>query len=191
MAVLTLLHAGQSASELGKWQECVRFLDQIPAKSPDPYYLAEALVERGRAKQSLNRIDEALQDYEQAATMSRGEAGARARFFIGEIQYQRKEFDQAISTFQRVMYTYGGENAAGEVKHWQAMAGFEAGRCAEVQIDLARDSQARGQYLADARKFYSFVVDGHPKHEFAPQARRRLDALAKLSLSSGKRQGTR
>ncbi|MFV2066058.1 MAG: tetratricopeptide repeat protein, partial [Pirellulales bacterium] len=169
MQVLTLLHGGQCAAELQQWEESLRYFDQIPDKFPKTPYLADALGKRGWAKQKMNRLDEAIQDYEQAVTSSRGEAGAYAQYMIGEIQFERKQHKEAIRSFLRVMYGYGGENAVKEVKHWQAMAGYEAGRCAEVQ-----------KQLANAKKYYAFVVGRFGEHELAPKAKGRLDALDKL-----------
>ena len=101
--------------------------------------------------------------------LSRGEAGAYAQYLIGEIQFERKQHGEAIRSFLRVMYGYGGESAPKEVQHWQAMAGFEAGRCAEVQ-----------KQIADAKKYYAFVTERFAQHELAPKAKERLDALNKL-----------
>jgi TolA-binding protein len=169
MQVLTLLHGGQCAAELEQWEDSLRFLDQIPVKFPDTPQLADALGKRGWAKQQLNRLDEALEDYTQAVTASRGEAGAYAQYMIGEIQFDRRQHEEAIRSFLRVMYGYGGENAVPGVKHWQAMAGYEAGRCAEVQ-----------KQVSNAKKYYAFVVQNFGEHEIAPKARERLEALNKL-----------
>jgi TolA-binding protein len=88
---------------------------------------------------------------------------------MGEVQFERKQHEEASRSFLRVMYGYGGENAAKEVKHWQAMAGYEAGRCAEVQ-----------KQTANAKKYYAYVVQRFGQHELAAKAKERLDALNKL-----------
>lgn len=180
MQVLALLHGGQSAAELKRWPDSVRLLDQIVSRFPDTPYLAEALGKRGWAKQQLRRLDEALADYEEASARSRGEAGAHARFLIGELQFERKEHIEAIKNFQRVMYGYGAENAPPEVQHWQAMAGYEAGRCAEVQIAQAQDKLDRSKRVSEAKGFYTYVVQRHPTHDLAVEAQQRLAALQKL-----------
>src|SRR5690606_24487988 len=144
-------------------------------------YVAEALYERGWAKQNLKKLDEAIADYEQAATKSRGEVGARARFMIGEIQFEQRQHDEAIKSFIRVMYGYGGENAPEEVKKWQGTAGYEAGRCAEVQIQSAPDAQRRAKFLQDAKTYYLYVTEKHGQHKMAAQAKERLAALAKVN----------
>jgi TolA-binding protein len=180
MQVLALLHAGQSAAELKQWKESIRLLDDIITKHADSPYLGEAHGKRGWAKQNLKQIEDAVADYEEAATRSRGEAGAHARFLLGEVKFERKEFSDAIKSFQRVMYGYGAEQAPPEVKHWQAMAGYEAGRCAEVQIEGASDPASRTKLIADAKTCFQYVVQRHPDHELVLEAKQRLAALEKL-----------
>ncbi|MBC8353348.1 MAG: tetratricopeptide repeat protein [Planctomycetes bacterium] len=179
--VLTLLHGGQCAAQDGKWQPSLQMLDQIVSKFPDTPLLAEAVYERGFAKQNLKQLDAALKDYERAAELSRGEVGARGQFMIGEILFEQKKFDTAIRSFKRVMYGYGGEKAVDEVKPWQALAGYEAGRCAEVQIKDASDADARSKLIADAKSSFSYVIQRHPKHDKVQQAKEQLNNLAKLS----------
>ena len=77
------------------------------------------------------------------------------------------------------MFGYGGDKAADDVKKWQAKAGFEAGRCAEVQIQDAAPA-AKPALIADAKKFYQYVVDKHPQDELVAKAQQRLAALSKL-----------
>lgn len=179
MQTLAYLHGGQAAGQLEQWDESARLLDVIPERFSDSAYVPEALYERGWAKQNLKRLDDAIADYEQAAK-SRADVGARARFMIGEIQFERKQHDEAIKSFLRVMYGYGGEQAPAGVKNWQGSAGFEAGRCAEVQIQSAQDSQQKLKLIQDAKTYYSFVAEKHANHKLAGQAKERLAALAKL-----------
>ena len=54
------------------------------------------MYETGWAKQNLGQLADALQDYEAAATKSRDHVGARARFMMGQIHFEKKEFDDAI-----------------------------------------------------------------------------------------------
>ncbi|MEX2175889.1 MAG: tetratricopeptide repeat protein [Pirellulaceae bacterium] len=176
---LILLHGGQSAAQLKAWDESQKLLSQIPAKFADSPLLAEALYELGWAKQNSGQPAEALKDYEAAATASRDHVGARARFMMGEIYFEQKKHDQAVREFQRAMFGYGGEQAADETKNWQAKSGYEAGRCAEVQIATASEG-AKAKLLSDARRFYGFVAEKHAGHELADDARQRLEVLKKL-----------
>jgi tetratricopeptide (TPR) repeat protein len=171
-----LLHGGQAASQLSQWKDSVELLDQLIEKFPKSSYLYEALYERGWAKQNLKQIDEALVDYE-AASAGRDQAAARARFMIGEIRFDQKKYDEAVKDFQRVMFGFGGEKAPPEVKTWQAKSGFEAARCWEVRIEGAADAAQKAAALANARRFYSYVVEKHPQDSLAADAKKRLDSL--------------
>lgn len=177
--VLALLHGGQCALQAEKWDQAITWLSQIPEKHADSPYLPEAYCELGRAKQNSGKEADAMQDYEKAATLSRGEAGARARFMLGELTFGQKNFAEAYRQFQRVMFGYGGDSATPEVKKWQAKAGFEAARCAEVQVKDAQGA-ARGELLIQAVKAYQYVIEKHPQDELAAQAKKRIDDLSRL-----------
>jgi TolA-binding protein len=180
IAVLRQLHAGQAALQLEKFPESIGFLDALIEKFPESNYLAEAYFERGRARQKLNQLDQAVADFKQAAERSRDTVGARAQFMLGEIGFQQKRFDEAIKDFQRVMFRYGTEQVPPDLKNWQAKAGYEAGRCCEVLIESAASPAERTVRIADAKKFYRYVVETHPDNELATEAKKRLDALAQL-----------
>jgi TolA-binding protein len=177
--VLALLHGGQSAAQLEDWDQAIMLLAQIPENHAQSPYLAEAHYELGWARQNSDQEEDALKSYEQAASASRGEVGARARFMIGELHFAKKDLAQAIRQFQRVMFGYGGENAPDDVKKWQVKAGFEAARCSEVQIETATGA-ARAKLISDAKRDYRFVVDKAPEDELAEKAAARLEELAKL-----------
>lgn len=177
---LTLLHAGQSAAQLKQWEESARVLGQLAAKHPDSPLIAEATYELGFAQQNLGETDKALASYETAATKSRDHVGARARFMRGELLFGQKKHEEASREFQRAMYGYGGDQATAETKKWQARSGYEAGRCAEVQISQASDATAKLKHIGDATRFYGFVAEKHPDHELAAEAKKRLLVLNKL-----------
>jgi TolA-binding protein len=177
---LMLLHAGQAAAQLKRWDECVSTLSQLISRQPQTPLSAEAHYELGWAKQNLGKTDEALADYEVAAAKSRDAVGARARFMRGELLFAAKKHEEASREFQRAMYGYGGDQATAETKNWQAKSGYEAGRCAEVLIGGAKDAAMKQKYRADAKRFYTFVAEKHAGHELAAEAKKRLSALEKL-----------
>jgi tetratricopeptide (TPR) repeat protein len=179
MQMLTLLHGGQSAAQLKQWPLSVELLDELIERYPESPYLVEAHYERGWARQNQDQLEEALADYEIAAG-EQSVVGARARFMMGEVRFTQKNFEEAIREFQRVMFLYGGDDAPAEIKNWQAKAAFEAGRCAEVQVNSSEDAQAKAAAIAEAEKFYTFITTKHPESEFAAEAKKRLAALAKL-----------
>lgn len=176
LRTLGLLHGGQAAGQLKQWKDSVALLDQLLEKFPQTTYAAEARYERGWAKQNLGDADAALADFESAAG-ARDHVGARARFMMGEIRFERKQYDEAVKDFQRVMFGFGGDKATAETKTWQAKSGFEAARCWEVQIESAADPAKRAAALANAKKFYTYVVEKHAPDPLAADAKKRLDAL--------------
>jgi cellulose synthase operon protein C len=153
---------------------------ELAKQHPQSPLLPEARYELGWARQNLGQLQLAAADYEAAAAGSRDPVGARARFMLGELLFNEKKHAEAIREFQRAMFGYGAEQAAPEAKNWQAKSGYEAGRCAEVLLGSAADAAAKEKHLSDARRFYSFVVEKHPTHDLAPEAKKRLDLLAKL-----------
>jgi TolA-binding protein len=177
--VLTLLHGGQSAAQLKQWTDAIGLLEQVPERYPQTPLLAEAHYELGWARQNAGQTEDALKEFEIAGTKSRDHVGARARFMMGEVYFSQKQHTEAIREFQRAMFGYGGEQASAETKNWQAKSGYDAGRCAEVQIATA-DAAAKPKLIADAKRFYTFVVEKHPQHELAAEAKKRLDVLSKL-----------
>ena len=177
--ILALLHGGQAAIQLEQWDQAIRLLSRIIEEHPDSASLPEAQFELGQAKRNSGQKQAAMQDYEKAATLSRGEVGAKARFMLGSMAFEEKDFSEAIGQFRRVMYGYGGDAAPPEVKKWQASAGYEAGRCADVQINDAQGS-ARQDLVKETREYYRYVVENHPQDDLAPLAKKRLEELARM-----------
>lgn len=178
--MLILLHGGQSAGQAKKWDESLKLLGELVTKHPQSPYLAEAQYEQGWAQQNLKKYDEAAKLYTEAATNHRGDVGARARFMLGEIFFTQKQHDAAVKEFLRVMFGYGGEAATEDVKKWQAKAGYEAGRCSEVQIKDEKDAAKRQALLADALKYYGYVVEKHPSAAEKAESANRVKELGKL-----------
>lgn len=179
--VMTLLHGGQCANQLGKWDDSLKLLSQIPQKFTTSPYLAETYYELGWAKQNQNKLEDALKDYGQAVQKSRGHVGARAQFMIGQVHFTQKKFPQAVRAFKRVMYGYGDRNSAEPVKQWQAICAYEAGRCSEVQVSNESDPARKAKLIQDAVTNYKYVVERHPKHEKVKTSQDRIAALNKLA----------
>lgn len=180
LAPLGLLHSGQAALQLKKAAEAISYLSQIPTGYATSPYLAEAHFELGRAAEMVKKPENAAKHYEIAADKSRNEVGARARFMLGELQFARKAYDDAVKHFQRVMFGFGGDQASDAIKVWQAQSGYEAARCTEVQIDAEKDNEKKTKLIADSKRFYQYVVDKHAASPLAKEAKKRLDILAKL-----------
>ncbi|MDG2222142.1 MAG: tetratricopeptide repeat protein [Rubripirellula sp.] len=174
---LAFLHGGQSAAQLKQWDEAIKWYDELRERFPTTAYLPQAFYETGFAYQQQGDPTNAMRFYAQVADKYRNELAARARFMMGEIHFSNKAFDKAIPEFQRVMFGFGAEKAPDQIKNWQAKSGFEAARCSELLMQSARSDAAKNKARNFVREFYSYVIEKHPKHELASDARKRLEAL--------------
>jgi TolA-binding protein len=175
---LVYLHGAQAASKLKKWTDAESLANSLISKFPDSKYKPYALYELAFAKQKQRKSKEAVELYTEVAENYREEIGAHARFMIGEVLFTEGNHARAITEFQKVMYGYGGTQAPNEIRNWQALAAWEAGRCSEVLIsDLKGDSRIKA--IGVSKKFYEFVVNNHSEHEIAKQAKERLTELSR------------
>ncbi|WP_409994565.1 tetratricopeptide repeat protein [Rhodopirellula sp. MGV] len=175
---LILLHGGQSAAQLGRWDDAIAWYDDLKTRFPATAYLPQSYYETGVAYQQKGENAKALDYFKQVAERyRRREVGARARFMSGEIYFGDKQFDKAIPEFQAVMFGFGGEDAPAEIKNWQAKSGFEAGRCSELLMQNAKTDEARDRAKSFAIQFYKYVIDKHADHELIAKAKDRLAAL--------------
>jgi cellulose synthase operon protein C len=176
---LALLHGGQAAIQLEKWNDSVTLLSEIFARQPKSPYIPEAHLERGWARQNLGQLEEAFDDYAVTAETN-SVLGARARFMMGEARFQQKAYSDAIEEFQRVMFRYGGTKSAASVQQWQARAAMEAGRSAELLISASKNNRERRKYINEAKTFYEYILNNHPKANGIKTAKGRLDQLKRL-----------
>lgn len=176
---LVYLHGAQCLRERERWQECQQWLEVIVRRFPESPYLATALYELGFCKQNQNKPQEALAHYAEVANNYRNEVGARARFMMGEVYFEQRDFVSAIPEFQRVMYGFGGDRATEEIKNWQVKSAFEAARCSEVLIQNLQ-GEGREKIIKAAQDYYRFIVEKHAAHDLAAQAQNRLGELQKI-----------
>ncbi len=176
---LVFLHGGQSAGQLKRFDEALQWYEQMRNRYPASDYLPQVYYETGFAYQQLNKTDEAVKFFIQAANSNRNESAARARFMLGEILFEKNELDKAITEFKKVMYGFGAEQAAEPIRDWQAKSGFEAGRCAELLMQR-NQGERRRQANELAVKYYGYVIENHAQHALAARARERIDVLKRL-----------
>jgi TolA-binding protein len=116
------------------------------------------MYQKGRALHQLDRKDEALEVYN-LAKKGTDESAAASLFMIGEIQFERKQHEEAIRTFYDVRLNY-------PFPKWQADATYEAARCFEVLKNVP-----------SAVKLYQELIKKYPKSDKVPLAEERLKAL--------------
>ncbi len=163
---LAYLHAGQALAQQQKWEASQKLLDDAIVQFGDSAYLPELQYESGWACQNLGQTEEAVVRYEEVIAQTDREVSARARFMLGEILFEKKQYKEAIRNFFKVAYGYGYPKAPDALQVWQANASYEAARCFEVL-----------KMVDQARKSYQEVVDKYPQSDKVPLAKNRLEAL--------------
>jgi TolA-binding protein len=172
---LATLHAAQANGQLKKWNDSAKLLADAGKKFAESAYLPELLYEQAWALQNLGRPDEAFKLYDQVAASSDREVGARARFMMGELLFEKKDYKEAVRNFFKVSYGYGYPDSAAPLKKWQADAAYEAARCFETLAGV--EAAKKAQWIEQAKKSYREVVDKYPTSDKAALAKSRLDAL--------------
>lgn len=187
MQVLTLLHGAQSAGQLKKWEPSAKWIEELIEKFPKSAYVPQAVYERGWAQRNMGQLDEALESFTRVASSSRNELGARSRFMIGEVHFEKRDYNAAILEFRRVMFGYGATKAPDSIKRWQAKSAFEAGRCASVLAGQETTPQRRAQLIEGAKGFFKYVVDNHPSATEAKTAQEQLERLQRAAPQANNR----
>lgn len=160
--VLLLLHSAQAAAKLKQWDKSLGLLEQAAEQFADSSYLPDIRFEQGWAKQNLGSLNAAQRLYEEVTATTDREIAAHARFLIGQMYFEQKQYDEAVKHFVKAAYGYS-------YPQWQSRAHYEAGRAYE----------ALGQ-RDDAAKSYREVIDQFPDSGEARPARQRLAALKML-----------
>jgi TolA-binding protein len=122
--------------------------------------MAEIRFERGWAWYHQQQWESAVREFEAVAEGCTNVLGARAQFMLGEVQFARRQYDDAVRTFFQVAYGYGDADAPPAFHRWQAEALFEAARCLE-----------QTHRLDSARQLYKELVERFPDSTKATHAR--------------------
>jgi TolA-binding protein len=152
----------QCLNAQSRWTDVLSEADAILAEQPNFPLTAELAFARGRALQSrpLPDFKAARKAYNEAINALPGsDLAARATFMTGETFLLEGNPQQAIRAFLEVDLTYNAPN-------WQAAALLEAGKAYE---SLQKSSEAVAAY----RK----LLEKHPDHPGASEARNRLASL--------------
>lgn len=158
---LALLRAGETAAQLGLWEESERLLKRCLDEYPGSPYRVDALCQRGWALWKLGRVAEAVETLTTAGRTDNSASAARARFLLGEIHFFEKRYAEAIIEFMAVAYGYG-------FPELRLLSLYEAARCYEQM-----------KRIGEARKLYQEIVDefGATQDPKVDIARRKLQTL--------------
>jgi len=154
-----LYRAGMCATKMDNWPEAQKHFDSLLKGFPDFDQKAEARYGLALSYQKQSKLAEARPLAEQVTTETETETAAKARYMVGEIDFQEGKFEDAIEQYLLVAVGY-------PYPEWQARAWFETGRC---QIEL--DNQEK------AREAFQTVVDKHADHALAQEAAKQIQAL--------------
>lgn len=156
-----LYRAGTCAAKLKTWPASQAHFEALLKEFPTFEQAADARYGLAFALQNQNQPALAEKAYEQVTRETESETAAKARFMMGEIDFARKQYGDAIEDFLAVTVGYPYE-------YWQGMAQFEMARCLLETGDKQRAAATLKQ-----------LVEKQPAHERAADARRLLTDLEK------------
>jgi TolA-binding protein len=169
---------GASRLHLGRFEDAVKALQASLLAHAEWRHGDKVLYELAQAHKSLGNVDEATAHFRTlAARHPTSPLAPEANFQVGERLFERREYAQAMRCFIRVIDRFAGDDAGADAGTWRVKAGFNAARCAEMQIQTAEDSQSRAKFISLARKYYSYVVEKDPSGELAAEAEQRRQVL--------------
>ncbi|MBI2422345.1 MAG: tetratricopeptide repeat protein [Candidatus Hydrogenedentes bacterium] len=146
---------------LGKTEEARAELEAIVAAGGKGEAVTEAQFRIARLYESSGESAKARELYETAAASNHSALAAQARFRVGELLEQDKEFEQAARNFMMVAIVYLDASLSPE-SLWRAAQNFQ-------QAGL----------LDQARKAYEEISTEYPDHARAASAKEALAALQK------------
>ena len=186
----TLLNGARSGNKTNNFKEAAEMATALIAiPGIDAASKQEAELELGIAQKSLGEFDAASKSL-LAASAHDGETGAHAKALLGDILFKaavdaakagdvkksKQKFDDAIETYNGVLFSYGARLAPADVKPWQAYATYEAARCYMVQINDAAEVD-KVMLIGKAIDKYQKLVDQFPENDLVTEARKQLNKL--------------
>jgi tol-pal system protein YbgF len=134
----------------------------------------QQLYDKAQSDRTAGNVELALKQFQDFVTHYPTEPlAANAQFYIGNIHYDRSDFDSAISAFDQVLERYPDNIKTPDASYMKGLA-------------LLRSGQK-----ASARKMFEDVVTKYPNSDVAPKARTQLNALKATSASVPMRKKTR
>lgn len=149
---------------LEKWPAALAALEQFPQETGESHGEPAALERqllRGRVLVAMGELSEALGVFERVVSEAGPDSqlAAQAQWRVGETRLAQEDYEKALAAYES---TLGYQDAP----QWQAAALLQAGKCEE----------RLGNRTAALRR-YRELIERFPESEFAPTARRRVEAL--------------
>jgi TolA-binding protein len=156
-----LLRLGHALAQLKQWDASRQAHEQVAGRFAQGAWVHEARYGIGWALQNQKRFDEAVNVYQQVASGTATEIGAKAQLQIGLCRLEQKRYPEAASALLVVPFTY-------EYPEWNAVALVEAAR---TFGELKQNDQAV--------KLLQRVIRDYPDSKWADVAKERLATAQK------------
>jgi TolA-binding protein len=154
-----LLRLGHALAQLKQWDASRQAHEQCAGRFPQGPWVHEARYGIGWALQNQKRFDEAVGAYQQVASGTATEIGAKAQLQIGLCRLEQKRFPEAATALLVVPFTY-------DYPEWNAAALVEAAR---TFGELKQNDQAV--------KLLQRVLRDYPESKWAEVAKERLASI--------------
>jgi TolA-binding protein len=154
-----LLRLGHALAQLKQWDASRQAHEQCAGRFPQSPWVHEARYGIGWALQNQKRFDEAVGAYQQVASGTATEIGAKAQLQIGLCRLEQKRYPEAATALLVVPFTY-------DYPEHSAAALAEAAR---TFVELKQNDQAV--------KLLECVIRDYPDSKWAEAAKERLSAL--------------
>jgi len=117
------LFLGDSYVVTGEWAKGEAILRPlVKAESTNPAVVVDARLSLGAALESLNRVPEALQQYETIVAGKNASAAPRALIRIGAIQFRAEQYKQAAASYDDLLTAYPTSSLAATANLGAGMA---------------------------------------------------------------------
>ena len=154
-----LYRAGECAANLKRWDDSEASFRKLAQEHPKFAQIADAGYGIAFALQQKNQLDAALEAYQKVTESTETEAAAKSRFMMGEIEFGRKKYEEAIEHFLTATVGYPYDQ-------WQALGRFESARCFMELGDKERAAQTLRE-----------MIEKHPDHIRVVDAKKLLSEL--------------
>ena len=127
---------GDSYVATGEWSKAEAILSPlVKSETTNPSVVVDARLSLGIALESLNRIPEAMQQYEAVVAAKNSFAAPRALIRVGAVQFKAEQYKEAAAAYDNLIATYPTSSLVGAANLGAGMACY---RAKEFETALAR-----------------------------------------------------
>jgi len=132
-----MLRAGKALIRAGKYERAFEILEDVAQGSGAAAVRAEAVWEAARERESLDRVQEAAEDYRRLAELFPSSSFARAaRWRRGFCLYLLGDWEGALAAFDEASETARAPHREAQAYYWKAKALARLGKLSEAHASL-------------------------------------------------------